>query len=70
MVAQLIDAVEAPALMELMLAEGRAAFNESIHQSVCRQRAAGDDCASCLQYEAEGVAADRALSEFLGTVAS
>jgi hypothetical protein len=56
-----------PSLFDLMLEEGRTAFNERLHQRTCPARADGRECLACLQYEAEWLAADLAVSEYLVT---
>lgn len=49
---------------DLLLEAARAEYLEWNHQRACRARAEGRDCASCLGYEADWLAADLALEAF------
>lgn len=55
-------------MSSLLMAVSRAKLNERLHQRACRARAAGRDCMACLDYEADWLAADRALSAYLEAV--
>lgn len=54
-----------PTLVDLMLAEERALFDEGLHQRTCRARAEGHECAVCMELEAEWLAASNAVAALL-----
>ena len=52
-------------ISDLLLAASHAEWLELWHQKRCRARAADRECAACLDYEADWLAADVALHEAL-----